>query len=262
MREDTLQTGGRIVFIPVELLQPNANQPRKVFAEEELLSLSASVAANGIIQPLSVRPAGEYYEVISGERRLRAAVLAGLHRVPCIIYEADDRRSAVYALLENIQRADLHFFEEAEAIQRLVNECGIPQEKAAAVLGKSPAAVSNKLRLLRIPPNMRKVIEENHLSERHARSLLRYSTEESMQRALKNICLRNMTSAEAERYSAADTKVEKQQKLIFKDLRIFLNTFEHAVTTMQQAGIKAGAEQGETEEYYIYTVRIPKNNAR
>lgn len=260
MREDALQYGGRIVFIPEKLIVPNPKQPRRIFGAEELESLARSIAENGIIQPLSVRPAGECYELISGERRLRAAKLAGLRRVPCIIYAADDRRSAIYALIENIQRTDLHFFEEAEAIERFLRECGLSQERAAQILGKSQAAVSNKLRLLRIPEELRAVIIEKKLSERHARTLLRFQTEDAMRRALKEICLRNLTSTEAEKYRPpTEKKPEKPPTLVFKDLRVFLNTFEHAVDTMRRAGIEADAEQKETEDFYLYTVRIAKH---
>lgn len=267
MPQNQLARGGRIFPIAIDKILPNRNQPRVIFKDAELQGLAASIAANGILQPLCVRPAGEYFELISGERRLRAAKLAGLRSVPCLICDADDRNSALYALLENIQRADLHYFEEAVALQNLILNFHISQTEAAAVLGRSDSFISNKLRLLRIPSDIREQIIRHGLSERHARSLLRYQTDDAMKKALREICLHDLSADEAEKiptqtdFSAKPKKTSvdhRRQRAVFKNIRIFLNTFNHAVDIMREAGIEAGTDEEETDEYYIYTVKIPK----
>ncbi len=272
MPQNNLARGGRVFPIGVDKIIPNPHQPRKIFREEELQGLAQSIAANGVLQPLCVRPAGEYFELISGERRLRASKKAGLKVVPCIICDASDKDSAVYALLENIQRSDLHFFEEAEALQRLIKEHSVSQTEAAALLGRSQSAVSNKLRLLRIPVQIREQIRRGGLSERHARSLLRFQTEDAMKKALRQILLQNLTAEQAEKGLSAEEREASQKEkqrgsrdnhrhtTVFKNIRIFLNTFNHAVDIMRDAGINAGTDEEETEEYYIYTVKIPKTN--
>ena len=264
---NNLARGGRVFPISVEKIIPNPHQPRKHFLESELQGLAQSIAANGVLQPLCVRPAGECFELISGERRLRASKMAGLRTVPCIICDATDKYSAVFALLENIQRSDLHYFEEADALQSLLLEFSLSQTEAAMLLGRSQAAISNKLRLLRLPENIREQIRLNGLSERHARSLLRFQTEDAMKKALRQILLQNLTAEQAEKGSLTDEKElapvrkerdKKRQTAVFKNIRIFLNTFNHAVDIMRSAGINAGTDEEETDEYYIYTVRIPK----
>ncbi len=274
MPQNSLARGGRVFPIAVEKIIPNPQQPRKFFCDDELQGLARSIAANGVLQPLCVRPAGECFELISGERRLRASRMAGLKAVPCIICDASDKDSAVYALLENIQRSDLHFFEEAEALQCLISQHSISQTEAAALLGRSQAAVSNKLRLLRIPETIREQIRRSGLSERHARSLLRFQTEDAMKKALRQILLQNMSAEQAEKdlpvvkkeslqESEQQGKKENQrQTTVYKNIRIFLNTFNHAVDIMRNAGINAGTDEEETDEYYIYTVKIPKNHNR
>lgn len=261
-----LARGGRIFPIAVEKIIPNRHQPRTIFRENELQGLAASIAANGIIQPLCVRPTGECFELISGERRLRAAKMVGLHTVPCIICDADDKNSAVYALIENIQRSDLHYFEEAEALRNLLQLFEISQSEAALILGRSQSSISNKIRLLRIPGELREQIIRHGLSERHARSLLRYQTDDAMKKALREICLHGLSAEQAEKAPIESFPVKTQQekennrrqRAVFKNIRIFLNTFNHAVDIMRNAGIDAGTDEEETDDYYIYTVKIPK----
>lgn len=271
MSQNSLARGGRVFPISVHKILPNPHQPRKVFRESELQGLAQSIAANGVLQPLCVRPAGELFELISGERRLRASIIAGLSTVPCIICDANDKDSAVYALLENIQRADLHYFEEAEALSKLLSDFALSQSDAALLLGRSQPAISNKLRLLKIPEPLREQIRRGGLSERHARSLLRYQTEDAMKKALHTILLKNMTAEQAEKGIETTEKDSPQNQdkrgkrdnqrhtAVFKNIRIFLNTFNHAVDIMRQAGIEAGTDEEETDDYYIYTVKIPKS---
>lgn len=163
----------QILRLPVEAIAPNPYQPRTDFAPEPLAELADSIRRHGILQPLTVRRTKTGWELVAGERRLRAAKLAGLDTVPCLQIRAEDQESALLALIENIQRKDLHYFEEAAAIAAYLRQSGVTQEEAAALLGRSPSALANKLRLLRLSPDCRKLLVENGLSERHARALLR-----------------------------------------------------------------------------------------
>ena len=167
-----------IADIPIIKIRPNKAQPRKVFSEDELSALSRSIAENGILQPLTVRKVSSTeYELVAGERRLRAAVMAGLRKVPCIVVKCSDRESAVYALLENLQRADLGIFEEARGIAKLIRRYGLTQEQAAIKLGKTQSTIANKLRLLRLSEEEQEWMEKAGLSERHARALIRIENE-------------------------------------------------------------------------------------
>ena len=172
------RTAGQVLLIPTEQIYPNPNQPRQVFDQEELVNLAISIRMNGILQPITVRQADNGYELVSGERRLRASKLAGLVSIPCIVVEVNDMKSAVFALIENLQRQNLNYFEEAAAIERLMREYGISQEDAARRLGKAPSTVSNKLRLLSLPIEARNKLMEKGLTERHARALLKLNSED------------------------------------------------------------------------------------
>ncbi len=262
MTEESAIRVSRVFWVDVRRIEPNPAQPRQYFETERLQGLAQSIAENGVLQPLCVRQTGERLELISGERRLKAAVIAGLQRVPCIVLDATDRESAVYALLENIQRADLHYFEEATAIRNLIECHHLTQEEVAICLGKSQPAISNKLRLLKIPQDMRKIITESELSERHVRSLLRYDNEEDMKLALQTIIKKKMSAAQAEEFARNKKRAASAScnRVVFKDLRIFINTFHRAVEVMRSAGIDAGAQEEENDEFYIYTVKIPKTS--
>lgn len=252
--------------IATEKLLPNPYQPRKQFKSEELLSLAESIKENGILQPLLARRINnsDYYEIIAGERRLRAAILANLATVPCLIVDCDYEESAVYSIIENIQRSDLSFFEEAQAINQMQNHFGMTQEQIAKRLGKSQSALSNKLRLLKLPADVRYFIEKEGLSERHARALLRLDTEKQMWTALNLIKEKGLNVQQTEEYINSITNKEvKPHKnnivKIFKDVRIFVNTVNKAINTMKEAGIPAESNKTETDDYIEFLVRIPKN---
>jgi ParB family chromosome partitioning protein len=188
----------KVHYIKVDDLRPNPMQPRRYFDPEGLNGLADSIRQYGILQPLNVRKQGKTFELIAGERRLRAARMAGLTEVPCLILDADMRESSVIALVENIQRRDLDYIDEAEAIARLIRTYGITQEEAAKRLGKSPSAISNKLRLLKLSPEILYVLRETALSERHARALLRVETNEDRLRCLSQITAQNLNVAQTD----------------------------------------------------------------
>ena len=255
----------QIVQIPTEKLLPNPYQPRKQFKSEEMLSLADSIKENGILQPLLCRQINhsDYYELIAGERRLRGAILANLQTVPCIIVECEYEDSAVFSILENIQRSDLNFFEEALAISHLMNTFGLTQQQISKKLGKSQSALSNKLRLLRLPADVRYFIEKEGLTERHARALLAIDNEKDMWTTLNVIKSRHLNVEQTEAYIASITNKEIKHKQtvikVFKDIRIFVNTVNKAIETMKQSGINAESDKTETDEYIEFRVRIPKD---
>lgn len=254
---------GKVWQLEVSKIRPCPWQPRRSFDEEELRGLAASIRANGIIQPLTIRRSRSGgYQLIAGERRLRAAKQAGLTKVPCIEIQADDEKAAVLSLLENLQRQDLNFFEEAEAIAGLIEEWEISQEAAAARLGKSQSALANKLRLLRLEPLLRERIQRAGLTERHARALLRLPDARQREEALDQIIRRKLKVADAERLIASILSPKEEDKRSFtpivKDIRLFVNTISHAVDTMRSSGIHAQTKKQETDQYIEVTVRIPK----
>ncbi len=260
------KSGGNILMIPEQEIMPNPTQPRRHFDRQELANLAQSIRANGILQPVTVRTIPGGYELIAGERRLRAARLAGLTHIPCILINADDRKTALLSLLENLQRQDLSFFEEADAIQKLMRVYGLSQEEAARKLGMAQSTLSNKLRLLRLPESIRRTLEREQLTERHARTLLRLETAAQMEEALSRIIDEKLNVAQSEKLidqllqkPVSEKKGKKAPIKLFKDVRLFVNTLNHAVDTMKRAGISAASSRNETDEYIEYIVRIPKN---
>ncbi|MDO4882813.1 MAG: ParB/RepB/Spo0J family partition protein [Oscillospiraceae bacterium] len=257
----------KISEIPIIKIRPNKAQPRKVFNEDELSALSRSIAENGILQPLTVRKASQSeFELIAGERRLRAAILAGMKRVPCIIVKCSDKESAVYALLENLQRADLGIFEEARGISRLIRRYGLTQEQAADKLGKTQSTIANKLRLLKLSGEEQEWIENAGLTERHARALLRIDDEDIRREVLSKIISDNLNVSQTEAlvgiYKHNNPKTEKNRgrsKAVIKDIRIFLNSINRAIDTMRLSGIDAQSVKTDSENFIEYTIRIPKS---
>ena len=268
MRLNFLVKGeNKISEIPIIKIRPNKAQPRKVFNEDELSALSRSIAENGILQPLTVRKASQSeFELIAGERRLRAAILAGMKRVPCIIVKCTDKESAVYALLENLQRADLGIFEEARGISRLIRRYGLTQEQAADKLGKTQSTIANKLRLLKLSGEEQEWIENAGLTERHARALLRIDDEDIRREVLSKIISDNVNVSQTEAlvgiYKHNNPKTEKNRgrsKAVIKDIRIFLNSINRAIDTMRLSGIDAQSVKTDSENFIEYTIRIPKS---
>ncbi len=256
-----------VAYIPVEDILPGQLQPRRHFSRQGLEELRDSIAEHGVLQPLTVRTRGENFELIAGERRLRAAKMAGLYEVPCIIMDVDMEKSGVIALIENIQRRDLDFIEEAEGISQLVRLFGLSQEEVARALGKSQSAVANKLRILRLGPAVLEKLRSEGLSERHARALLRLDSEEKQREALDFIIDQRMNVAAAEEYiarlavppKAPDTKPQRRKSLfVMKDVRVFMNSLNRSLDLVRQGGIDATLSRDETESDLVLTVRIPK----
>lgn len=252
--------GNRIVKVKITDIFENFAQPRKYFDTEAVKRLAESISQNGLLQPLSIRKKENGYELIAGERRLRALKLLGYEYAPCIVISADDKKSATLAIIENMQREDLNVFEEAQGIASLMALTGASQTEIAAKLGLSQSAVANKLRLLRLSQKEREIITEKNLTERHARAIIRIDDANLRLNTLIYVAEKGLNVSQTEKHveKLLSKKKEGTSKLVFKDLRIFTNTINMAVETMRRSGILASATKGENELYIEYIIRIPK----
>lgn len=254
----------RVRYIPFNAVRPNPQQPRRSFDETALRELADSISAYGILQPLTVRDRGGVYELVAGERRLRAARIAGLREVPCLIAEVGEEDAALLALIENLQRRDLDYMEEAAAIARLIRRYGLSQQQAAEKLGKSQPTIANKLRLLRLSAPVIDCLRQYGLTERHARTLLRLTDPEQQLAAARHIGKRGLNVAQTEQYIdrlTAENRTEPPRRrptYIIKDVRLFLNSVERGVRLMQSAGVGAEVGRRDTEEEILLTIHIPK----
>ncbi len=254
----TYMETGRVIFVPARAIQPNPAQPRSIFREAPLEELTESIRQHGILQPLSVRRVGTSYELIAGERRLRAAIRAGLTEIPCIVMQMTDKESAMTALVENLQRQDLDFIEEAQGIDLLLQQWNMSQEQVAKILGKSQSGVANKLRLLRHSVPVLDALRNAELTERHARALLKLRTEEDKLRAISEISRQNMSVARTEQY--IDSLLQDRQTPAQKvNVGAFLTYLNQSLARIQRSGISAISERRETEDRIVLTITIPKN---
>lgn len=265
LRKKGIFESSRVLSLPVGSILPNPNQPRQTFEEEGLRELAESIRENGILQPLSVRRREGGYELVSGERRLRAAKLCGLREVPCILLSVDEQASSLLALVENLQRRDLDFWEEAEALDKLIRTYRLSQEEAARRVGKSQPAVANKLRLLKLSPACLQKLRGARLTERHARALLRLDGEAAQLAALEHIIGQGLNVAQTDAYidallSPPEPKPQKRKPTyIIKDVRLFLNTVTRGLSMMKTAGVDARCKREETDQSILLTIEIPKN---
>lgn len=248
----------------------NPNQPRRYFDPEAIATLAESIRQYGVLNPLTVRrTANGGYELVAGERRLRAARVAGLTDVPCLLINADGEDSSLIALVENLQRRDLDFFEEANGFKRLIEQFGLTQEEAARKVGKTQSAVANKLRLLRLSQQNMELIRCNNLTERHARALLRLNDEADRINVTNYIIEHELNVSRTEEYideflkakenpqPVVESESGKRVVRLFKDVRFFLNTLNRAVGVMVDAGIGATVKQQESDDGLTLTICIP-----
>ena len=260
-----------VKMISVDDIVPNPAQPRRFFTDEAILRLADSIRVHGIIQPLCVRKSDSavgIYELVAGERRLRAAKRIGMREVPCVTVFADSEESAHMAIVENIQRENLNMFEQAEAMSSLMKIHCLTQEKIAEKLSCSQSYVANKLRLLRLPSEERDEILSAGLSERHARALLRIKGDEDRRSVLKTVVRREMNVAQTEEYidrlieaekkEKAREKLEKRTRLIIKDVKILYNTIDKAIETVRLSGIDVQTLRRENSKDTEIVIRIPK----
>lgn len=251
----------KVVKVAIDQIFPNPYQPRKNFDEEALRDLSASIAQFGVLQPLLVAPADNgCYMLIAGERRLRASKMAKLQEVPVIISEYTSQQIAEIALIENLQREDLHFLEEAEGYEKLMEEFHLTQEAMAARVGKKQSTIANKLRLLRLSDRIRKILVEGGLTERHARALLKLDDEEKQVQVLTVVIDNGYSVRQTESYIEKlleDKKQEKKKRMVIvNDVRIYLNSIKQVVSAIKDVGIPVAMEQTVEGDDVIVSLRI------
>lgn len=258
----------KVILIPEYKIKPNPYQPRKVFDDEKIDQLATSIAQYGLLQPITVLPMDDgNYQLVAGERRLLACRKLRMQEVPAILTSMDEERSSALALIENIQRCDLNYFEEAMAIQKLMKMVGHTQQAVAKKLGKNQSTVANKLRLLQFSEEAREAILAANLTERHARALLNLNEQgdEILLKAIKEIAEKEMNVSQTEKYIAqlegkTENKPKEKGLFVVKDLKILFNTIDKALETMKLSGIEAKTQVQEEENEVVYTIRIPKES--
>ena len=254
-----------VMEIPIENIVPNPYQPRKIFSQSALEELSKSIKTYGILQPITARKVENRYEIIAGERRFRAAKLAGMEVVPVIINNMSDEASAVLALLENLQREDLNFIEEALGYENLIKEHSFTQQQLAEKLGKNQSTIANKLRILRLPDTIKLKLVENGLTERHARALLKLPNEELINKVLDRVIKNDLTVKKTEKIIKeileeleSTDKTKKQNIKGSMAIKIYLNTIKQAFNTILDTGIEAKYNEVDKGDYMEVVVKIPK----
>lgn len=261
-----IENRNKVVAIPLDDIVPSPYQPRKYFNEEDMIELSESIRQYGVIQPIIVRRMNNgvgKFEIIAGERRYRACRMANLANAPCICYDLDDNDSAVLALIENLQRKDLYFMEEAEGYRKLLNEHGFTQDELSQKVGKNQSTISNKMRLLRLSDDMKQIIFENQLTERHSRALLRLP-EELQINIVKIICERGLNVSQTEKLventlcKLQNDQPKRTKKHIMRDVRIIVNTMKQTMDIIKKQGLNAYASKSENDEFIEYVIKIPK----
>lgn len=265
--QEQLETFQRVEDLPMDKIFPNQFQPRTVFNEDKIAELAQTIEEHGIIQPIVVRKMDpDYYEIIAGERRFRAALSLEMETIPAVVQEMDDEEVAAIALIENLQREQLTPIEEAKAYRNLLDIQDVTQELLATRLGKSQSAIANKLRLLKLPEEIQAAVLDKQISERHARSLLVLETEEQQLGILKEVLANHWNVKQTEtRIQELITKKEAKPKKnkpkhqsISRDIRIALNTIKQSVTMVKDNGMELDVEEEESDDFYRITIQIPK----
>lgn len=245
-------------FIDINIIIANENQPRTHFENEKIQELAVSISKNGLLQPIVVRPYGDVYQIVVGERRYRACKVAGLDEIPCIVQEYDEKETATAALVENIQRENLSAIEEALAYQSLLDSQNLTQEELAKQVGKSQSTIANKLRLLQLPITVQEAVKKKEITERHARALLQLDSTAKRNNMLKEIISKGLTVDETEKKIKQKNTVKPKVKKISQNVRIAINTLEQAIKMIRQTGIDIANSGIETEDEYIMTIKIKK----
>ena len=256
----------KVVQIPVEMIIPNPAQPRKIFTEDELEELTNSIREYGVLQPLLVKKGeGKRFILIAGERRLRASKLAGLHRVPVIIKDLDEPEAALVSLVENVQREELNFLEEARAYKKLMEDFNLTQGELAKRVSKQQSTISNKIRILTLPEELQQTLMTNKLTERHARALLKLSDENDRTKILKRVIDNNLNVKQTEKLiddllDGKEKAYRKKNKINYISYKIYLNTIRKAFNQVKTVEKNAKFIENDTEEFLEVKILIPKSN--
>ncbi|WP_077532773.1 ParB/RepB/Spo0J family partition protein [Massiliimalia massiliensis] len=251
----------RVVLLDIGEIQVNPAQPRTVFDERQLQALADSIRQNGLLQPITVRRSYKgCYELISGERRLRACRMIGKQKIESIVLDKSERESAILSMIENLHREDLNFFEQAAALKNLIHEWNVTQEEAAVKLGIAQSTIANRLRILKLTPQEQDLMIHCHLTERHARALLKVDNPQKRLEIIKYIAENELNVAQTEKYIEKSLEEKHQKKCvpIIKDVRLFINTINKAISVMKSAGIPATAKKVDDDAYIEYVIKIPK----
>lgn len=250
----------RIVNLPISKISPNPNQPRKYFDKLALAELANSIKENGVIHPISVRPYKDGFQLISGERRIRASVMAGKRTIPAIIIHTDEKSSAIFSLLENLQREDLSFFEAAEGYKNLLREQELTRDELAAQLGKNSSSIANKIRLLKLPAKIKKLIRDLRMSERHANALLALDSEQQQLNTLLKMHEQRMSPPQAEEYiDKMRTPSDMVQSDKIKGINGLTGTLQKTVNQAKKSGIHANMQQREYDSEIEYIINVKKS---
>ncbi|MCL2572050.1 MAG: nucleoid occlusion protein [Defluviitaleaceae bacterium] len=260
----TFARGGEILQLPIGIVNSNPYQPRRIFDRESLEELASSIKAYGLLQPISVRHInGAGYELVAGERRLRACKMAGLATIPAIVVDITDHDSAVLAMIENLQRQDLHFFEEAQGLANLMSDYGFTQEGLASRIGKNQSTIANKIRVMRLPRSVQRLIVDNELSERHARALLKLDSEESQLEILAKVIKQGLTVRKTEALIEATLSPVTQNasgqapfKAYIRDIRILTNSIKENLDMVRQSGIDTHFDMEQTDTGYNILIKL------
>ena len=254
-----------VTYVPMDKIAANPSQPRKYFKDEALEELSGSIKEYGVLQPILLRDDGKAYTIIAGERRYKAAKLAGLEKIPAIIKTMDSREVALIALVENVQREDLNFLEEARAYKRLMDDFGLTQVEIAEKMNKKQSTISNKIRLLSLPDEIQSSILENNLTERHARALLKLGDEEDRKQVIKRIIQNNLNVKQTEKLieeisQKKEVALRKKNKINYISYKIYLNTLRKAFNQIKEMEKNAIFEQEDKGEYLEVKIVLPKKD--
>ncbi len=248
-------------FIDIHKIEANEHQPRTHFENEKIQELAVSIQQNGLLQPIVVRPYHGKYQIVVGERRYRACLLAGIEEVPCLVQNYDEQQTATAAIVENIQRENLSAIEEALAYQQILDTQNITQEELAQKVGKKQSTIANKLRLLQLPMTVQEAVRRKDITERHARALLKLDTTAKQNNMLREIMDKGLNVEQTEekiKKKIEPKKPKPKTKSISQNLKIAMNTLDQAAMMVQQAGVETTVDISETDEEVIYVIKMKK----
>lgn len=252
-------------FIDIHKIEANGHQPRTHFENEKIQELAVSIQQNGLLQPIVVRPYQGKYQIVVGERRYRACLLAGIEEVPCLVQNYDEQQTATAAIVENIQRENLSAIEEALAYQQILDTQNITQEELAQKVGKKQSTIANKLRLLQLPMTVQEAVRRKDITERHARALLKLDTTAKQNNMLREIMDKGLNVEQTEekiKKKIEPKKPKPKTKSISQNLKIAMNTLDQAAMMVQQAGVDISVDISETEDEVIYVIKMKKGNLK